>query len=182
MAAPPAATRRWNSTSASLTLPPGITPSKVAALMIRLRRVSGPRAAGAKTGGGAGRAVRGMGPPLSTWGRSRTLGSVPALPADRQHRLERWAADTAGPARLVAAGGRRPAGRVADGQGGDEAAGGTDGARDEHGGAEPGGELGGVEGRGPGQAGEQRQDGDRQQTGGAGHDVVDRRSDARALG
>ena len=74
MAAPPAATRRWNSTSSSLTVPPGMTPSKVAALMMRLRSVSGPSGAGAKTCGAAGRAVRGMGLPLPTAGTGRTFG------------------------------------------------------------------------------------------------------------
>ena len=42
-AAPPRATRRWNSISSSVTRPLGITPSKVAALVIRLRSISGPR-------------------------------------------------------------------------------------------------------------------------------------------
>src|ERR1700722_6314244 len=53
--------------SSSLTLPPGVTPSKVAALMMRLRRVSGPRGAGAKTAGTAALgAVGGTGLPWPT--------------------------------------------------------------------------------------------------------------------
>ena len=48
---PARATRRWYSTSSSVTTPSGMTPSKVAALMIRLRSVSGPSRAGAKGSG-----------------------------------------------------------------------------------------------------------------------------------
>ena len=65
--------------SSSLTVPPGMTPSKVAALMMRLRSVSGPSGAGAKACGAAGRAVRGMGLPLPTAGTGRTFGSARAL-------------------------------------------------------------------------------------------------------
>ena len=70
------------STSSSLTVPPGITPSKVAALMMRLRSVSGPSGAGAKTACGAAvRAVRGMGLPLPTAGTGRTSASGPGRSA-----------------------------------------------------------------------------------------------------
>ena len=48
MPAPPAATLRWYSTSSGVASASGVTPSKVAALMIRLRRVTGPSRAGAK--------------------------------------------------------------------------------------------------------------------------------------
>ena len=42
IATPPAATRRWKATSSSLTWPPGMTPSKVAALMMRFRASAAP--------------------------------------------------------------------------------------------------------------------------------------------
>jgi hypothetical protein len=47
MPTPPVATRRWKSIKRSVTTRFGVTPSNVAALMIRLRNVSGPSWAGA---------------------------------------------------------------------------------------------------------------------------------------
>ena len=58
----PAATRRWTATSVVANTAAGVTPSKVAALMMRLRRVSGPRGAGQDSGAAGGR-VRGTGLP-----------------------------------------------------------------------------------------------------------------------
>jgi hypothetical protein len=51
MPTPPAAILRWNSISRSLTTWSGVTPSKVAALMMRVRRMTGPSLAGAKGSG-----------------------------------------------------------------------------------------------------------------------------------
>ena len=49
IAAPPAATRAWNSMRSSVTTPSGDLPSNVAALITRLRRVSGPSRAGSNS-------------------------------------------------------------------------------------------------------------------------------------
>ncbi len=51
---PPRATARWKSTSSSVTCPCGVRPSKVAALTVRLRSVTGPSRTGAKTEGEGG--------------------------------------------------------------------------------------------------------------------------------
>src|ERR1700759_344428 len=48
MPTPPAATRRWKAISSSLTTAPRVMPSKVAALIVRLRSVIGPSRAGSK--------------------------------------------------------------------------------------------------------------------------------------
>ena len=48
---PPAATCRWNSMRSSVTTRRGVRPSKVAALMMRLRSVSGPSRAAPNAGG-----------------------------------------------------------------------------------------------------------------------------------
>ena len=47
MPTPPAANRRWNSMSSGVTTRLGVRPSNVAALMMRLRSVTGPSRAGA---------------------------------------------------------------------------------------------------------------------------------------
>ena len=131
-------------------------------------------------GGRAGGAWHG--PTFADAGAARTLGQC-AAPA--------WAARSGrsgGPLTpqdqhdSLVVRGRRHARRVADGQGGDEAAGGAGDAGDDHGGAEAGGQLGGAQGGGTGQAGEQRQDGHGQQPGGTGHHVVDGGGDAGVLG
>src|SRR3954449_10897672 len=57
MPTPPRATAVWKSTSRSVTSPRGVDPSNVAALTIRLRRVSGPSRAGANGSGGMIRTV-----------------------------------------------------------------------------------------------------------------------------
>src|SRR6516165_2907949 len=169
MAAPPAATRRWKSTCASLTLPPGVTPSKVAALMMRLRSVRGPSRAGAKTAGGwdgadgedgaeravVWRVVRGIRLPLPT-ARGRR----------HQHGPQRRAAHPAVERALGGCRGR-PAGRVADHEDPEQAASRAGGGTDVDGGAEPRGELRRTERGGAGEAGEQRQDGDGEEAGGA---------------
>src|SRR5665213_226381 len=60
MAAPPEATRSWNATRSSVTTPRGEAPSKVADLMMRFFRVSGPSRAGPKIGGATpGRSLTG---------------------------------------------------------------------------------------------------------------------------
>src|SRR5690606_25002952 len=59
-AAPPRATAVWNSIRSSVTAPRGITPSNVAALMIRLRSVSGPSWAGSNASTTDGTVVSAM--------------------------------------------------------------------------------------------------------------------------
>ena len=114
-------------------------------------------------------------------GHGPHVGSVRVVSGRHQRGAGRGTADATRPAALVGDGGRRTGG-VADGQGGQDPAGGTECGGDEHGGAKPRGQLRGAEGGGTGEAGEQRQDGDGEQTGGAGHDVVHGGRDAGVLG
>src|SRR5215469_16666706 len=53
MPTPPRAGRRWNSISSSVTSPCGVMPSKVAALITRLRSSTGPSRAGSNTSAAA---------------------------------------------------------------------------------------------------------------------------------
>src|SRR6516165_4032129 len=138
MAAPPAATRRWKSTCASLTFPPGVTPSKVAALMMRLRNVSGPSRAGAKTAGGsAGRVDAVLADEAAVWRAVRGTG-LP-LPTSRGRRHQdgpEWRCADAAVERALGGRDGRPAGRVADQEDPEQAAGRTGGGADVDGGAE----------------------------------------------
>ncbi|AGJ69500.1 Uncharacterised protein [Mycobacterium tuberculosis] len=61
MATPPAAGSRWYSIRSSVTNASGVRASKVAALMTRLRSVSGPSLAGLNTSGASQL-------PGATWG------------------------------------------------------------------------------------------------------------------
>ena len=190
VAAPPAATRRWKSMRSSLTVPPGVTPSKVAALMMRLRRVSGPSGRRREDGrdGVAGGCGGGMGLPLPT-----AASAARRRQARRQAHARRW------PARGCAGGLPTPqlqVGTAACGCG--DSAGVRGGLRMvraastppaaqtapemQHGGAEAVASCAGCERGGPGQAGQERQHGHGQEAGGPGHDVVDGRSDAGVLG
>src|SRR5690606_486948 len=69
MATPPAAGRRWYSIRSSVTSASGVMPSKVAALITRLRRVSGPSRAGSNTStGGLRRSYGGQSLEGRVWG------------------------------------------------------------------------------------------------------------------
>ena len=156
--------------------------------MMRLRSVSGPRVAGAKTWGGgrAGGAWHGAYLCRRAGRPHIVAGQCPAVARGRQRaRSQRRAADAAvtSYAPAVAAHGRRraraglrmvsaamtpPAAQVTPEM--------SMAVR------KPRGQLGGAQRGGTGQAGEQRQDGHGEEPGGPGHDVVDRRGDAGVLG
>src|SRR5580658_2377982 len=79
MAAPPRPTRRWKSTSASVTCPFGAAPSKVAALMKRFRSVTGPSRAGSN-GVPARRVAGSPGVSIVTPRASRVGGNLESIP------------------------------------------------------------------------------------------------------
>ena len=145
MAAPPAATRRWNVdqlVADRAARRDALEGGRLDDAVAQGQRAEGRRGEDRRARPPAGAAWHG--PTFADRRAGRTLASAPpALPV------------AAGPGPGAAAGrrrrsatcgscvrppGRRRARRVADGERGQHAAGGADGARDEHGGPEPGGQ------------------------------------------